>query len=119
LFLLDEKRVRASIKLGQLDEGLGWANLSLVEPQGLVDRCLFYRGLHLRGVRDIPEQEFGVSDGWIMLGDNVSISEDSRFWDPQRVPTARIRGLLKQRPTLMEGLVKQWSGLDGIIDYLE
>lgn len=119
LFLLDEKKVRASIKLGQLDEGLGWANLSLVEPQGLVDRCLFYRGLHLRGVRDIPEQEFGVSDGWIMLGDNVSISEDSRFWDPQRVPTARIRGLLKQRPTLMEGLVKQWSGLDGIIDYLE
>jgi hypothetical protein len=54
-----------------------------------------------------------------MLGDNVSISEDSRFWDPQRVPTARIRGLLKQRPTLMEGLGKQWSGLDGIIDYLE
>jgi hypothetical protein len=42
-----------------------------------------------------------------VLGDNISISEDSRFWDPPRLPSAKIRGLLKRRPTLMEGLVKQ------------
>jgi signal peptidase I len=107
LFLLDEKKVKASIKLGQLDEGLGWSNLGLVEPEGLVDRCLIYRGLHLRGLRDAPEQEFGRGEGWIVLGDNISISEDSRFWDPPRLPSAKIRGLLKRRPTLMEGLVKQ------------
>ncbi|MCE2809477.1 MAG: hypothetical protein LW850_03655, partial [Planctomycetaceae bacterium] len=63
--------------------------------------------LHLRGVRDTPEHEFARGEGWIVLGDNVSISEDSRFWDPPRVPNAKIRGLLKQRPTLMEGLMKQ------------
>lgn len=107
LILLDEKKVRATIKLGQLDEGLGWGDLSLTELDGLVDQCLVYRGLHLRGVRDTPEQEFAPAEGWIVLGDNVSISEDSRFWAPPRVPNAKIRGLLKQRPTLMEGLMKQ------------
>lgn len=113
LILLDEKKVRASIKLGQLDEGLGWGDLSLVELEGLVDQCLVYRGLHLRGVRDTPEHEFARGEGWIVLGDNVSISEDSRFWDPPRVPNAKIRGLLKQRPTLMEGLIKQLPTLRG------
>jgi hypothetical protein len=107
LVVLDEQQERCSVELGPLQEGLGWTSLGLAEPEGLVDRCFVYRGLHYRGVRDSEEQDFQSADGWIVLGDNISISEDSRFWEQERVTVAKIRGVLRQRPTLMEGLVKQ------------
>ena len=107
LVVLDEKDLKGSIELEPLDAGLGWVGLSLAEPDGLVDRCLVYRGLHFRGVRDTAEQQFDADQGWIVLGDNVSISEDSRNWQQPRVNLDRIRGLLKDRPTLMEGLMRQ------------
>ena len=107
LVVLDEQQERCSVELGPLQEGLGWTSLGLAEPEGLVDRCFVYRGLHYRGVRDSEEQDFQSADGWIVLGDNISISEDSRFWEQERVTVAKIRGILRHRPTLMEGLVKQ------------
>jgi hypothetical protein len=90
-----------------MQEGLGWTELSLVDPPGLIDRCMIYRGLHYRGIRDSPEQEFTAAEGWIVLGDNGTISEDSRYWEQPRVDRDDLWGILEPRTGLMEGLVKQ------------
>jgi len=107
LVVLDQEKERLSCELPSLEEGLGWADLELVEPQELIDRCMVYRGLYYRGRSDSDTQEFPADQGWIVLGDNVSISEDSRFWEQSRIPMDGIRGVLRQNLTLMQGLIKQ------------
>lgn len=107
LIVLDERQERWSVALGPMQEGLRWTELSLVDPPGLIDRCMIYRGLHYRGIRDSPEQEFAAAEGWIVLGDNGTISEDSRYWERPRIDRDELRGVLEPRTGLMEGLVKQ------------
>ena len=107
LIVFDEGQERWSVALGPMQEGLRWTELSLVDPPGLIDRCMIYRGLHYRGIRDTPEQEFAAAGGWIVLGDNGTISEDSRYWDRPRVVRDELLGILEPRTGLMEGLVKQ------------
>jgi signal peptidase I len=107
LIVLDERQERWSVALGPMQEGFRWTELSLVDPPGLIDRCMIYRGLHYRGIRDSPEQEFAAAEGWIVLGDNGTISEDSRYWERPRVDRDELRGILEPRKGLMEGLVKQ------------
>jgi signal peptidase I len=107
LIVLDEHQERWSVALGPMQEGLRWTELSLVDPPGLIDRCMIYRGLHYRGIRDTPEQEFAAAEGWIVLGDNSTISEDSRYWERPRVDRDELLGILEPRAGLMEGLVKQ------------
>ena len=107
LIVFDEHQERWSVALGPMQEGLRWTELSLVDPPGLIDRCMIYRGLHYRGIRDSPEQEFAAAEGWIVLGDNGTISEDSRYWEQPRVDRDDLWGILEPRTGLMEGLVKQ------------
>ena len=107
LIVFDEGQERWSVALGTMQEGLRWTDLSLVDPPGLIDRCMIYRGLHYRGIRDTPEQEFAAAGGWIVLGDNGTISEDSRYWERPRVVRDELLGILEPRTGLMEGLVKQ------------
>ena len=107
LIVFDEGQERWSVPLGPMQEGLRWTELSLVDPPGLIDRCMIYRGLHYRGIRDTPEQEFAAAGGWIVLGDNGTISEDSRYWERPRVVRDELLGILEPRTGLMEGLVKQ------------
>ena len=107
LIVFDEHQERWSVALGPMQEGLRWTELSLVDPPGLIDRCMIYRGLHYRGIRDSPEQEFAAAEGWIVLGDNGTISEDSRYWERPRVDRDELWGILEPRTGLMEGLVKQ------------
>jgi signal peptidase I len=107
LIVFDERQERWSVALGPMQEGLRWTELSLVDPPGLIDRCMIYRGLHYRGIRDSPEQEFAAAEGWIVLGDNGTISEDSRYWEQPRVDRDDLWGILEPRTGLMEGLVKQ------------
>ena len=107
LIVFDEGQERWSVALGPMQEGLRWTELSMVDPPGLIDRCMIYRGLHYRGIRDTPEQEFAAAEGWIVLGDNGTISEDSRYWERPRVVRDELLGILEPRTGLMEGLVKQ------------
>jgi signal peptidase I len=107
LIVLDERQERWSVALGPMQEGLRWTELSLVDPPELIDRCIIYRGLHYRGIRDTPEQEFAAAEGWIVLGDNGTISEDSRYWERPRIDRDDLRGILEPPTGLMEGLVKQ------------
>jgi hypothetical protein len=107
LIVLDERQERWSVALGPMQEGLRWTELSLVDPPELIDRCIIYRGLHYRGIRDTPEQEFAAAEGWIVLGDNGTISEDSRSWERPRVDRDELWGILEPPTGLMEGLVKQ------------
>ena len=107
LIVFDEGQERWSVALGPMQEGLRWTELSLVDPPGLIDRCMIYRGLHYRGSRDTPEQEFAAAGGWIVLGDNGTISEDSRYWERPRVVRDELLGILEPRTGMMEGLVKQ------------
>ncbi len=60
------------------------------------DRCLVYRDIHYRGYSDAPEQGIRAGEGYVVLGDNVSISNDSRGAGDasQRVPVENIRGLI-------------------------
>jgi hypothetical protein len=107
LIVLDERQERWSVALGPMQEGLRWTELSLVDPPELIDRCIIYRGLHYRGIRDTTEQEFAAAEGWIVLGDNGTISEDSRYWERPRIDRDDLRGILEPPTGLMEGLVKQ------------
>ena len=107
LIVFDERQERWSVALGPMQEGLRWTELSLIDPPGLIDRCMIYRGLHYRGIRDSPEQEFAAAEGWIVLGDNGTISEDSRYWERPRIDRDELRGILEPPTGLMDGLVKQ------------
>jgi len=107
LIVFDEVQERWSVALGPMQEGLRWTELSLVDPPGLIDRCMIYRGLHYRGIRDTPEQDFAATGGWIVLGDNGTISEDSRYWERPRVVRDELLGILEPPTGLMEGLVEQ------------
>jgi len=107
LIVFDERQERWSVALGSMQEGLRWTELNLVDPPGLIDRCMIYRGLHYRGIRDSPEQEFAAAEGWIVLGDNGTISEDSRYWERPRIDRDELRGILEPPTGLMDGLVKQ------------
>ena len=107
LIVFDERQERWSVALEPMQEGIRWTELSLVDPPGLIDRCMIYRGLHYRGIRDSPEREFAAAEGWIVLGDNGTISEDSRYWERPRIDRDELRGILEPRTGLMEGLVKQ------------
>ncbi|MFZ4470085.1 MAG: S26 family signal peptidase, partial [Pirellula sp.] len=97
LIVFDERQEQWSVALEPMQEGLRWTELSLVDPPGLIDRCMIYRGLHYRGIRDSPEQEFAAAEGWIVLGDNGTISEDSRYWERPRIDRDELRGILEPR----------------------
>ncbi|MFN7732186.1 MAG: S26 family signal peptidase, partial [Pirellula sp.] len=78
--------------------------------QGLrCDRGLVYRGRVMRGYGDAPQGQFPDGDGVVVLGDNVSISDDSRGAGAAsvRIPLNAIRGRWISPGSPMESLLAQ------------
>lgn len=85
-----------------------WTEVPTIEPSNLLKRVLLYRGRIYRGANDSDTQDFPANDGWIVLGDNVSISEDSRSADPAniRIQKQQLQGVLPEPPSLMHNLLQ-------------
>jgi hypothetical protein len=76
-----------------------------------LDRYLIFRDIDYRGYADAPSQEFSVLDGYLVLGDNVSISEDSRnagnYSIDGRVRAEAVRGIVEQPRNMLDSLLRQ------------
>jgi len=94
------------------------ANVDLVFIETLhgdpaIDRCLVYRGIVYRGYRDSDTQRFLPDDGFVVLGDNVSISEDSRGAGDAstRIGAQKLRGVVISEPNDLDSLLRQSESL--------
>lgn len=78
-----------------------------------IDKILFFRDLHYRGFRDSPEDHYDGAPGYFVLGDNVSLSVDSRGTasDRDRVPSESIRGIVVQHSFTLGNLLRQCDQL--------
>lgn len=69
---------------------------SMIIEQGLV-----FRDLHYRGAADSPSQTIEAGNGIVVLGDNVSLSNDSRQRWENDLSLDSVKGIvLKQREGL-------------------
>jgi signal peptidase I len=79
------------------------------------DLGLVYRGRVYRGFGDMPSQLFPNGEGYVVLGDNVSISQDSRGAgaSSSRVPRDHVLGILRLDHSSIELLLRQANWLPG------
>ncbi|MCU0718868.1 MAG: S26 family signal peptidase [Pirellula sp.] len=70
-----------------------------------------FRDLYYRGAGDSPEQRLLANDGIIVLGDNISISDDSRQRWEDGLSTEAIRGVVDLRNQGWDALLKQKNNL--------
>jgi signal peptidase I len=85
-----------------------WTKVPLIDPTNLLKRVLIYRGRIYRGANDSNSQDFPANDGWVVLGDNVSISDDSRTAEASsvRIQKQQLQGVLPEPPSLMHNLLQ-------------
>ncbi len=86
-----------------------WTNVPTIDPTNLLQQIILYRGRIYRGKNDSDSQSFPASEGWIVLGDNVSISEDSRSFPPDqtRILKQHLQGVVLEPESLMYNLLQQ------------
>jgi hypothetical protein len=76
-----------------------------------VDLAFIFRDLHYRGYGDTPEETVPAGPGYVLLGDNISISDDSRgpAGSQSRWEWDRIRGVVSAIPEPLASLMSQRS----------
>jgi len=72
-----------------------------------IPQKLVFRDIHYRGHLDASEQVIDSSDGYIVLGDNVSLSNDSRQRWSSGLEWSSIRGMVVEQRTGLEHLISQ------------
>jgi hypothetical protein len=73
----------------------------------MIEQRLVFRDIHYRGAADSPTQTIEAGNGVVVLGDNVSLSNDSRQRWEDDLGLDTIKGIvLKQREGL-QGLLWQ------------
>jgi signal peptidase I len=72
-----------------------------------IRQWLVFRDIHYRGDRDTAYQRLQANDGVVVLGDNVSLSSDSRQRWPDGLPLESIRGVVEQTVRGLPSLLKQ------------
>lgn len=84
-------------------------SFEIVDGRVPVDYVLLYRGIVYRGFGDQSQQAFPDGPGYIVLGDNVSISDDSRGAGEAsiRIPAEAMRGVLLPDSNPLENLLRQ------------
>ncbi|MBM3964809.1 MAG: hypothetical protein FJ308_07035 [Planctomycetes bacterium] len=95
------------------EENVQLVSLEVLHGDPAIDRCLVYRGIVYRGYRDTDTQRFRPADGFIVLGDNVSISEDSRGAGDAstRIPAQQMRGIVSPEQNDLDSLIRQTESL--------
>lgn len=74
-----------------------------------VKRWVVFRDLHYRGAGDSPRQRLLANDGIVVLGDNISISDDSRQRWENGLSTESIRGVVDLSDQGWDALLRQKS----------
>lgn len=97
----------------QNEETIPLVSLEVLQGDPAIDRCLVYRGIVYRGYRDTDTQRFRPEDGFIVLGDNVSISEDSRGAGDAsiRIHAQQMRGIVTPEQNDLDSLIRQTESL--------
>lgn len=72
-----------------------------------LEQILVFRDIYYRGKQDSDEQMWPAADRLVVLGDNVSISKDSRERWETGLPTNAIKGIVLQKGNAMETLLRQ------------
>ena len=87
--------------------------METLQGEPAIDRCLVYRGIVYRGYRDSDSQRFRSADGFVVLGDNVSISEDSRGAGDAstRIEAQKMRGIDIPERNDLDSLLRQTESL--------
>jgi hypothetical protein len=76
-----------------------------------VKQWAVFRDLHYRGAGDSPQQRLLANDGIVVLGDNISISDDSRQRWENGLSTEAIRGVVDLSNQGWDALQRQKSNL--------
>jgi hypothetical protein len=84
-------------------------SISSVEDAPPADLALVFRDLVYRGYRDMPEETILPGPGYVVLGDNVSISDDSRGPEGGAVRWGKeqIKGVVLRESNDLASLLRQ------------
>jgi len=87
------------------------APFSIECHQGNVDvkQWIVFRDLHYRGAGDSPRQRLQADEGIVVLGDNISLSDDSRQRWENGLSTESIRGVVDLSDQGWDALLRQKS----------
>ncbi len=72
-----------------------------------MEQILVFRDIYYRGKQDSDQQTWLAADRLVVLGDNVSISKDSRERWETGLPAKAIKGIVLQSGNAMETLLRQ------------
>lgn len=76
-----------------------------------IEQLVVLRDLHYRGARDAPVQQFDSNEGLVLLGDNVSLSSDSRQRWEEGIGLSDIAGVIEESRSGIENLLRQREGM--------
>jgi hypothetical protein len=77
-----------------LEDDFAPVNIQCQKGQVGFQRWLLFRDIHYRGASDTDSQTLGPTTGFQLLGDNVSLSQDSRQRWPEGLLRESLRGVL-------------------------
>ena len=72
-----------------------------------IDQLIAFRDVFYRGNGDSDVQSWAPGEQLVVLGDNVSVSSDSRDRWPDGLPTNSVKGVVFQKESPMEVLLRQ------------
>lgn len=107
---LDEVRSSGIEPSPQNEDGLGQVSPVELRCQfGELElgQILVFRDTHYRGAGDAPVQRFEHSEGLVLLGDNVSLSNDSRQRWETGLELTDIAGVMEWDRSGLENLLRQ------------
>lgn len=76
-----------------------------------IGQLAILRDLHYRGAGDAPVQRFDSDEGLVLLGDNVSLSNDSRQRWEKGIGLSDIAGVIEESRGGIENLLRQREGM--------